>query len=51
MIYIFERRQRVRIRAHTYDLAFEAASQDDAPWDIGEAELIDRKDDDAEHHS
>lgn len=51
MIWIFERRQRVRISAPSYDLALREAEHDDCPWDIGEVELIDRKDDDAEHHS
>ena len=42
-VWVFERRQRVKIRAHTYDLALEAAGQDDAPWDIGEIEVIDQQ--------
>ena len=45
-VWIFERTQRLRVRAISVDLAIQEASRDDAPWDVGEIELIDRKDDD-----
>lgn len=43
MIWIFERRQRLKIRAHTFELAEREAERDDAPWDIGDVELIDQQ--------
>lgn len=43
MLWVFERRQRVKIRAHTYDLALQEAASDEAIWDVGEIEVIDQQ--------
>lgn len=43
MLWVFERRQRVRISAPSYDVALREAEQDDCPWDVGEIEVIDQQ--------
>lgn len=46
MIWIFERRQRVRIKAVSRDLAErEAALLNDGDWSVGDIELLDKLDD------
>lgn len=46
MIFVFERRQKVRIRASSEEFAQHVAESDDALWDVGEISLIDKVEDD-----
>lgn len=46
VIFIFRQTRHVKIRAATEEFAQHVAESDDAIWDTGSIELIDRKDDD-----